>query len=89
MIPTHTVQFNIWLSHATGSQISTVPRHIALCRIPRQKLSFLPTFKLGRVENMTAAVIHFVRHLVIITLSQTPRKQFSCAMPSFKRGKNY
>jgi len=37
-------------------------------------LSFPPTFKLGRVENMTAAVNHFVHNLGIITLSQMPWK---------------
>jgi len=75
VLPTLTEQFKIGLIQATGSQIPTVPgvsRHVSLSRIPRQMLSFPPTFKLGRVENMTAAVNHFVHHLGIITLSQMP-----------------
>jgi hypothetical protein len=77
MLPPHTEQFKIGLIQATGSQTSTVPGasiHVSLCRIPRQMLSFLPPFKLRRVENMTAAVSHFVQHLGVITLSQMPWK---------------
>jgi hypothetical protein len=75
MPSTHTEQFKIGLIQANGSQIPTVPglsRHVSLCRIPQQMLSFPPTFKLRRVENMIAAVHHFV--LCIITLSQMPWK---------------
>jgi hypothetical protein len=39
-----------------------------------EMLSFLPTFKLGRMENMTAAVIHCVQHLSIIAPNQKPWK---------------
>lgn len=77
MLPTHTEQFKIGLIQATGSQIPTVPgvsRHVSLCRIPRQMLSFPPTLKLWRLENMTAAGNHFVRYLRIIALSQMPWK---------------
>lgn len=65
MLPTHTEQFKIWLIQATGSQIPAVPgvsRHVALCRIPWQMLSFPPTFKLWRMENRSATVNHFVHH---------------------------
>jgi hypothetical protein len=37
-------------------------------------LFFLPTFKFGRVENMTAAVIRCVQHLCIIAPNQKPWK---------------
>ena len=77
MLLPYTEQFKTGLIQATGSQIPTVPavsRYVSLCRTPWQMLSFLPTFKLGRVENMTAAANHFVHHLRIITLSQMPWK---------------
>jgi hypothetical protein len=79
MLPTHThtQQFKIGLIQATGSQIPTVPgvsRHVSLCRIPWLMSSFPPIFKLRRVENMNAAVNHFVHHLGIVTLSQLPWK---------------
>jgi hypothetical protein len=77
MLPTHTEQFKTGLIQAIGSQIPTVSgvsRHVSLCRIPGQMSSFPPTFKLGKVENMTAAVNHFVHHLDIITVSQLPQK---------------
>jgi hypothetical protein len=39
-----------------------------------EMLSFLPTFKLGRMENMTAAVIRCVQHLCIMAPNQKPWK---------------